>query len=451
MICWRLLCVLLVLSSIHADPDTVESKVDPIITCYVSTWATYRPVGGKFDFSNVVPSLCSHLVYAFVGINPEDSSIKVLDPWNDLEDNGGKGAFQKYIQLRNVNKKLKVSLAVGGWNEGSANYSVMAASPVRRKTFISSAVKMLREHGFDGLDLDWEYPTKRGGNAADRENFVLLVKELRQAFDNESHSSGRRWLLTSAIGASPDVIRSAYDLRSLSQHLDYLHIMSYDYHGAWEPVAGVNAPLRGQSDEDELSVEKTLELLLSSGAKKEKLLLGLPFYGHTFIASNVNEKPKLGSMTLKEGFSGPFTKEKGFMGYNEICAELERNASYWSISWDERSSTHYAVRDTHLISYDDPKSIERKVRFGMKKNIAGMMVWSLDTDDFLGDCEKTTGYSKFPLLRTINKAVTAALQEREHELAKNKKDHVKKNNSSRIKLNLKIMFPVLLIHQHVTF
>ena len=95
-----------------------------------------------------------------------------------------------------MTRRVQVTLAIGGWNEGSEKYSVMAASPQHRystaqcstvqyspqhrRTFARSALGFIRRHNFDGLDLDWEYPGKRGGAKEDKENFILLIQELHQ-------------------------------------------------------------------------------------------------------------------------------------------------------------------------------------------------------------------------------------------------------------------------------
>lgn len=58
-----------------------------------------------------------------------------------------------------------------------------------------------------------------------------------------------------------------------------------------------------------------------------------------------------------------------------------------------------------MISYDNPQSITDKVRLVQKYKLAGVMIWSIDTDDFHGDCENSGGLTiakGFPLLRTIN-------------------------------------------------
>ncbi|KAI4468380.1 chitinase [Holotrichia oblita] len=70
--------------------------------------------------------------------------------------------------LRNKNPNLKALAAIGGWNEGSTTYSAMVGSASCRATFIASVIKFMDTYGFDGFDLDWEYPAQRGGAAADK-------------------------------------------------------------------------------------------------------------------------------------------------------------------------------------------------------------------------------------------------------------------------------------------
>jgi len=78
----------------------------------------------------------------------------------DLEDNYGLAGYKKATELKNSFPKLKVTVAVGGWNEGSEKYSQLARDPTKRRKFAESVVQFLQKYNFDGLDLDWEYPGK---------------------------------------------------------------------------------------------------------------------------------------------------------------------------------------------------------------------------------------------------------------------------------------------------
>jgi chitinase len=135
-----------------------ESGKPKALMCYFGAWSTYRWGSGHFDVEDIDPFLCTHLVFGFAGLNNSTYTIQSLDPYNDLTVDWGKGAYQRFAGLKELNPELKTLLAIGGWNEGSESYSAMVTIPDRRRVFIHSALEMVLEHNFDGLDLDWEYP-----------------------------------------------------------------------------------------------------------------------------------------------------------------------------------------------------------------------------------------------------------------------------------------------------
>jgi len=366
------------------------------VVCYWGTWANYRPEGGKFTPEDIDATLCTHLIYSFAGLDSGNWSIKSLDPWMDLEDNYGLGGFKKATALKITHPHLKVTLAIGGWNEGSAKYSEMAKDPVKRKRFADSSIKFIKKHNFDGLDLDWEYPGKRGGAPEDKTNFISLIKDLHSVF------SKHKLLLTAAIGAATETIDAAYDVEKMYKYLDYVHVMCYDYHGKWDKKTGHNAPLHSRPTESPkdlaLNVEYTLAYLIKRGAKPEKTVLGVPLYGRAYTLANPNSN-KMGAPALDTSFQGPYTREDGFLGYNEIC--ISQLNQEWNLVWEEHHLAPYMYRGDSWLSFDNERSIALKSQFAFDQGLAGVMTWSIDTDDFQGMCNGP----KFPLLRTINHAL----------------------------------------------
>lgn len=322
---------------------------DRTVVCYISTWAVYRPGPGSYSIEDFDPKLCTVAIYAFAGLDVENDGIKSLDPWQDLEDGGGKGGYKKLTKFKETNKHLKVLLALGGWNEGSQNYSELAGHPDRRAKFVKKSLEFIQRFNFDGLDLDWEYPTQRGGQPQDKETFLLLVKELSAEFKKLN------LYLSSAFGAPKNIIDAAYDIKRLAPYLDSMHIMCYDYFGAWDKKVGFNAPLENEND---LNVKFSVEYLMKAGAPANKLVMGLPFCkdtkcssrisfflihlffadGRTFIAKSTGD---YGDETNDVGFMGPYTGENGFMGYNEVGREYSYvNNSYQIV--------HFTFVDTFL-------------------------------------------------------------------------------------------------------
>ena len=130
-------------------------------------------------------------------------------------------------------------LAIGGWNEGGKKYSDMASSKQSRAAFIASVVAMMEEHGFDGFDLDWEYPgaTDRDGKWADKKNFADLVEELSEEF------APRGWLLSAAVSPASFRVEEGYDVARIARKLDFINVMTYDLHGSWDNFADHHSPL----------------------------------------------------------------------------------------------------------------------------------------------------------------------------------------------------------------
>lgn len=375
---------------------------DKHVVCYWGTWSTYRKSKGQFTVNNLDPGLCTHIIYSFAGLDTATSKIKSLDPWLDLGDGGstGRRTFLLTTELKRRNPELKVSLAIGGWNEGSEKYSKMAADPAKRAIFVKSVLKMLRDYNFDGFDLDWEYPGKRGGVPEDKKNFIELIKDLKRSLKPNG------LILTAAIGAAPGTIDAAYNVADMYEHLDLVHVMNYDYHGSWDQKTGHNAPLRSDpyatGNDREFSVVYTWEHLQKKGAIASKTVMGVPFYGRTFNLVNPHDA-RMGARSTKTGFPGPYTKENGFMGYNEICEAMQDpdEVKDWVEEWDETSAAPFAYNGIKWVGYDNPKSLNKKIEFAMAEGMAGIMVWSVDTDDFLGSC----GKGRFPLLTSINEAL----------------------------------------------
>ena len=106
-------------SDIVNTHNVKDVAYDKVIMCYFGSWSTYRWASGHFDVEDIDPFLCTHLVFGFAGLDPDSYTIRALDPYNELEDNWGRGAYKRFTNLKNINPNLVTLLAIGGWNEGN--------------------------------------------------------------------------------------------------------------------------------------------------------------------------------------------------------------------------------------------------------------------------------------------------------------------------------------------
>ncbi|XP_050301740.1 mucin-4-like isoform X2 [Anthonomus grandis grandis] len=395
---------LFLLISLSTWTRLIDSK-EMRIVCYYTNWSIYRPGQAKFSPQNINPYLCTHLIYAFGGFTKENT-LKPFDKYQDIE----KGGYAKFTGLKTYNKNLKTMIAIGGWNEGSSRFSPMVASADRRKELVRNAVKFLRQNHFDGLDLDWEYPSFRdGGKPRDRDNYAQLVKELREEFERESEKTGRpRLLLTMAVPAGIEYINKGYDVPKLTKYLDWMNILSYDYHSAYEPAVNHHAPLYPLEEENEynydteLNIDYTIKHYLKLGADPNKLVLGIPTYGRSYTLFNPDAY-EIGSPADGPGNMGEYTRENGYLAYYEICEYIKEQD--WEVEDpNPEAMGPIAFKENQWVGYDDENIVRKKAEYVVENKLGGIMFWAIDNDDFRGTCHG----KPYPLIEAAKEAMLNA-------------------------------------------
>lgn len=328
----------------------------------------------------------THINYAFANI--ANGRCVLGDSYADTDkafagdswDQGAlRGNFNQLIKLKASNPRLKTMISIGGWT-WSQNFTTAAATDQSRKAFVSSCVSFMKQYKFDGIDIDWEYPVSgglHGGTAADKENYTALLQEFRAELDTQGVADGgRHYNLSIAAPAGPSIIPNL-EVSKIASPLDWMNLMSYDYHGGWDPITGHNAPMNvGTKDTAKgFSITDTVNAYVTGGFPAAKLVLGVPFYGRGWEGVGSTQ-----SGLYQQGVSASVgTWEKGVFDYTDIRANYLPTMSRY---WDEQAQVPYLYDSTRKlwITYDDPQSMKIKADYITSTGLGGVMAWEMSGD-----------------------------------------------------------------------
>jgi len=224
-----------------------------------------------------------------------------------------------------------------------------------------------------------------------------------RSFDAEASRTGNtKLLLTAAVGVGPSTVEVAYDIPAMNEYLDFIGLMTYDLHGYWDAITGINAALYS-TEEDQVayqspvSVEWAVDYWLSHGASADKLILGLAPYGRGFTLATPGQNQGPLSPVVGASNPGPQTDEMGYLSYMEIVDMLAAGGVEY---YDEARQGPYMITadGSTWVGYDNPESLAVKVEFMMSKGLAGTMAWAIELDDFR--------QQQWPCLKAIKEAMS---------------------------------------------
>ncbi|MGB0385146.1 MAG: glycosyl hydrolase family 8 [Ardenticatenaceae bacterium] len=379
-------------ASATSPPASQAGNLDKVIVGYYPAWGIY---GRNYFVTDIPADKLTHINYAFANVSSAGECV-LGDPSADTQysypgDSASdplRGNFNQLNLLKEQHPHLKTLISVGGWS-WSGHFSDAALTAASRQQFAESCVALMKEYGFDGIDIDWEYPVNGGlpGNSTrpeDKQTYTLLLAELRAQLDAQEAQDGAprkpsdHYLLTIAAPAGPSAYVN-FELDQIHQHLDWINLMSYDFHGSWENQTNFNAPLYAPADDpssNQLNVNAAVQAYLAAGVPSQKLVMGVPSYGRGWSGvPNLNHGLYQSSTGIPPG-----TWEAGNFDYQDLKDNyLNRYTRYWNdeakVPWLYNSKTGI------MITYDDPESFAHKVDYIHHHTLAGAIFWELSGDD----------------------------------------------------------------------
>ena len=315
--------ILMALILLFAAPFTLVAQgKKPVIIAYVTSGQGPLPD----------PNLISHINYAFGHVNETFNGVKVDNP----------ARLKEIVTLKKKHPDLKILLSIGGWTSG--RFSEMAADKNNRLGFAKDCQKIVKEFDLDGIDIDWEYPTSDEAGISsspdDTKNFTLLMHDIRKAI-------GSKKLLTLATIADGKYI----DFRAIDKDIDFVNIMMYDVS---KPPLQHNSLYKSDLA-GRITLVEALQAHIDGGVPKNKLVMGIPFYGR-----------------------GDKVQVSDFVMFRNIP-----KLTQFEEKWDDQSKVPYLVDSSGklVLTFENEKSIREKAAYIKSQGILGAMYWEFKGDD----------------------------------------------------------------------
>ncbi|KAG5651819.1 hypothetical protein H0H81_007291 [Sphagnurus paluster] len=335
---------------------------------YFVNWGIY---GRKFPPSKIPTQDLTHILYSFANLRADSGEVFLSDDWADKDihypgdswnDVGTNlyGNLKALYLLKKRNRHLKVLLSIGGWTY-SPTFHPVVVNPALRANFVRSAVRLLEDYGFDGLDVDYEYPT----NDEQARGYVALLHELRLALDAHGYNKGAnyKFLLTIAAPCGAENYKKLR-IAEMDRSLDFWNMMAYDFSGSWDQTANHQANLFGTP----LSASTAIHYYIAQGVPRSKIVVGMPLYGRSFANTRGPGTPFAGV--------GGGSWEQGVYDYRVLPLPGAH------VQHDEhaRASWTYDPAKREMVSFDSEQVARWKGEWIRKEGLAGSMFWELSGD-----------------------------------------------------------------------
>ncbi|KAM7185747.1 chitinase [Naviculisporaceae sp. PSN 640] len=351
-----------------------ESKTaDKITIGYYEGWNGARPCGTMAPHE-IPLGYYTHIFYSFALIHPTTFHIVDMDAETGSH-------YSEVTALKTKQRGLEVWIAIGGWamndpGDYRTTFSDLAKSDAAQDAFFESLITFMGIHGFDGVDIDWEYPVAedRGGIPEDYDNFPRMMARMRARLN----ASGKKYGTSLTLPASYWYMQG-FNLAALEPSVDFFNIMTYDIHGTWDSTVKAIGP-KAFAHTNMTEIQIALELLWKNNVNPGRVNLGLGFYGRSFTMKDPNCMTPGCEFTGGAG-NGTCTGTSGVLSAAEINAIIQNEPDV-QVTFDAEAAVKIVTwGGNQWVSYDDEETLALKLQYANRRCLGGTMVWAIDLDD----------------------------------------------------------------------
>lgn len=424
---------------------------------YYGDWSVW---GGQGNFypKDIPADQLTHLNFAFLDFDAQGNLIftdkdaatgnPVGQPgvtWGDVNA----GILPALVELRAQNPNLKIGISIGGWSK-SGDFSDMAANDASRARFVENVMKFVEYTNMDFVDIDWEYPASvrqpdlvdnkndegtPHARPEDKENYIVLLEDLRKALDEKEVELGKTFELSVALPASQVKLAEGVDVKRMFEIIDFGNLMTYDMHGAFDATSGHQAGLYPNANDpmadSKYSVDETVDYMIEKGAPAEKLVIGAAYYTRgweqvsegtdannpglfgeaAIVGKDADQTPSRGAANEAPLASGDGGRRGGVWSYRSLD-KLKVTYPGLKEYWDDEAKAPYLydANSGAFFTYDNVRSIGEKTSYVHENDLGGVIAWMASQD------APTTSGKRDELTRATKKGLFGDGALTEHEI-----------------------------------
>lgn len=364
---------------VKRDSDFVVPNSSRVVEGYLTLSKWYGYSYNDIDYSNIthidygflVPKSASDPTLAYENLADEAAALSY---YSDLTDKTFLGYGDKLIAKAHA-ANVKVLIALSG---APTLKSLLADSNLRAQ-YVANIVKLLEQRGYDGIALDYEYPS----SSSEGSNILLLMQDLRIACIKSSVLGSKKMIFTMALPVG-DWAGKYYDMVSLSKCVDWFSPMTYEYSSS--TIANINSPLYKNTGAGNSSgIDDAVNYYVNTRKVNPlQLTIGVPFYGTQYTAySSLGASATGADRATKDMYKDYIGKG----GFTEMWDNVTQHSYYVN------SSTNM------MIVYDNEKDMTTKGAYLKSKGLKGAMIWELSRGFY------DMGTTKNPWLQALGNAV----------------------------------------------
>jgi len=355
-----------------------DDMANPDSTMNTKRLAGYFPAGASklnYSVADIPADRLTHVIYAFAGISTTGECVSE-SPAEDRVN------FPELLKLKQQHPDLKTLISIGGASS-KARYTSATATPAGIRKLAQSCVQYMKENGFDGIDIDWEFPT-----AGQKQTYTALLVELRRELDAQGNTDGQPYLLTIAAPAGPSNYKNI-DLAHIHPQLDWINLETYDFTEISSKTTNFVAPLFPAKDDPAPpklrathNVDAAVKAYLAAGVPADKVVIGVRFIGNGWqgVPNTGNGLYQSNTGPAKGTWNNAGSAFSGSFFYQDLEDNyIGSYSQFWKP--DAKVPWLYNPATGIMISYEDPRSVRDKAEYVIANNLGGVMIWELAGDD----------------------------------------------------------------------